>query len=51
MTDRQIVQFCKNGMQTAVVNSVGIYHYKIPEVVDHLPTSTVLVESGETVRV
>lgn len=49
MTEKQMVQFCKTGTQTALVNSVGLYHYKIPEVVDNLPTSTVLAEAGETV--
>lgn len=51
MTDRQIVQFCKAGIQTTEVNSIGIYHYKIPEVVNNLPTSTIIVESGNKVGI
>ena len=49
MSEKQMIQFCKTGMQTAVVNSIGLYHYKIPEVVNALPTSTIIVKSGQKV--
>jgi len=31
------------------MTSVGIYHYKIPEVVNRLPTSSIIVQSGARV--
>lgn len=49
LSPAQMIQMFKSGLQTAEVNSIGIYHYKIPQAVHTLPTSTIIVESGERV--